>query len=242
MGEGALTCERDGVTTRLTCVGCAGPICPSCLVRTPIGLKCPACTGAPAKSARRSVPALALLVLVALPVLVWLALGATGSGSGDPAADAVRDLDVVDAVTVSRMGEEVRSGPFSFTVTSVECVGPEVGTPPATRTAQGRFCLLHLTLRNTGDRPEVYPGQAQLVADASARRYHPGVMETGPPPPPLVLGSGVREITTVRLNPGTEVQGVLIFDMPATSKPAEFEFHYAPRTAGVKVRLDTLAS
>lgn len=243
MGDGGLTCQRDGVETQLTCVGCDAPICPNCLVRTPIGLKCPQCTGVAAKGARRSTPALALLAVVALPVLAWLAVGAgSDSGSGDATAQAVRDLDAVSADTTSRMGEEVRSGPFSFTVTSVECVGQEVGTPPSTRVAQGRFCLLYLTVRNGGDRPELFPGPAQLVADASAKRYHPGVMETGPPPPPLVLESGVREITTVRLNPGTEVQGVLIFDMPEAARPAELEFHHGPRTAGVKVRLDTLAS
>jgi len=240
MGDVGLTCQRDGVETQLTCVGCGAPICPNCLVRTPIGLKCPECTGIGAKQARRSTPVIALVALVALPVLVWLALGATGSGSGSD--DAARDLDVVDATTTARIGEEVRSGPFSFTVTSVDCVGPEVGTRPATRVAQGRFCLLYLTLRNAGERPELYSGPAQLVVDASAKRYNPGVMETGPPPPALVLDSGIREITTVRLNPGTELKGVLIFDMPAAARPAEFEFHHRPRTAGARVRLDTLAS
>ena len=244
MDSAGLMCQRDGVATQLTCAGCGAPICPSCLVRTPIGLKCPECTGVGAKGDRRSVPKVALLAVavVALPLLVWLALGPGGSNDGDGAGQAARELDVVDAAATSHMGEDVRSGPFSFTVTSVECVGQEVGTPPATRVAQGRFCLLYLTVRNAGDRPELYAGPAQLLADSSAKRYQPGVPETGPPPPPIVLASGIREITSVRLNPGTELEGVLIFDMPPAAKPAEFEFHHGPRTMGVKVRLDTFAS
>lgn len=248
VGELGLTCERDGVATQLTCVGCGEPICPGCMVRTPIGLKCAACTGVVGRSgfgrsARRVAPVV-LLAVVALPLLVWLALGAGGSGSrsDDAATVAARDLDMVNNAAPSRIGEDVRSGPFTFTVTSVECAGREVGTPPETRVAQGRFCLLYMTVRNTSDRPEVYPGPAQIVADTSARRYHPGVMETGPPPPALVLPSGVKEITTVRLNPATEVQGVLIFDMPVDAKPAVFEFHPGPRTAGVNVRLDVPAA
>ncbi len=139
------------------------------------------------------------------------------------------------------MGEEVRNGPFAFTVTQVECVGREVGTPPETRSAQGRFCLVHLKVRNTGSGPESYIGAAQLVSDSSARRYSPGVMESGPPPPALVMTSGDKEITTVRLNPGSEVTGVLVFDMPVAAKPVEFEFRSGSGTMGVKVRLDTLA-
>lgn len=55
MGDGgALTCPRDGTTTRLTCVECQAPICPKCSVRTPVGLKCPDHATAPGKAARRS--------------------------------------------------------------------------------------------------------------------------------------------------------------------------------------------
>ena len=54
MGDGgALTCPRDGTTTRLTCVECGTPICPTCSVRTPVGLKCPDHATAPGKAARR---------------------------------------------------------------------------------------------------------------------------------------------------------------------------------------------
>lgn len=240
MGE--LTCQRDGVATQLTCAGCAAPICPSCLVRTPVGLKCRDCTGAATRASRRSVPVLLLAVvaLVVLPVLVWLALGVKGSGSGGGASDAARNLDIVNAGAQSHLGEELQGGPFRFKVTQAECVGREVGAPPETRVAQGRFCLVYLTLRNVGDRPEVYSASLQLVSDSSAKRYFPGVMEPGPPLPPLVTGSGAKEIVNVRLNPGAETQGVLIFDMPVAAKPAEFEFHHRPRAIGVKVRLDTL--
>ena len=37
-----LKCERHGETTRLTCVDCGKPICPKCMVRTEVGLKCEA--------------------------------------------------------------------------------------------------------------------------------------------------------------------------------------------------------
>ncbi|MGH9278330.1 MAG: hypothetical protein ACRD12_09515 [Acidimicrobiales bacterium] len=41
-----LTCARDGVATRLRCANCDVAICPACLVRTEVGLRCPACGNA----------------------------------------------------------------------------------------------------------------------------------------------------------------------------------------------------
>ncbi|MFP5317000.1 MAG: Kelch repeat-containing protein [Acidimicrobiia bacterium] len=51
---GALTCPRDGTSTRLTCVECQTPICPKCSVRTPVGLKCPDHATAPGAARRRA--------------------------------------------------------------------------------------------------------------------------------------------------------------------------------------------
>lgn len=233
-------CERDGVNTRLTCAGCGAPICPTCLVRTPVGLKCPNCTGTGKARRRSPAPLAAVVALAVVAALAWFAFGGSGSNSKQTATGDGR-LDLVDNASESRIGQEVRSGPFSFTVTRVDCVGQEVGVAPNTRIAQGRFCLLYLSLRNIGDRPSVYSGAGQLLIDSAARRYSPGVMDAGPPPPPLTITGGVREITSIRLNPGATADGVLVFDMPVAAKPAEFEFHSGPRTIGNKVRLDTLA-
>lgn len=38
-----LKCERHGETTRLTCVDCEQAICPKCMTRTEVGLKCERC-------------------------------------------------------------------------------------------------------------------------------------------------------------------------------------------------------
>lgn len=73
-----LKCERHGETTRLTCVDCDRPICPKCMVRTAVGLKCEHCAepaGTSAVEARRSrLPLIAagvgLLALVAVAVLL----------------------------------------------------------------------------------------------------------------------------------------------------------------------------
>lgn len=86
MGQNVLLCERHGSETRLTCVECGTPICPECLVRTEVGLRCERCaapTGGEAVrpwSPRRMLALGALLAGAALITLV-LVLVANGGGS-----------------------------------------------------------------------------------------------------------------------------------------------------------------
>lgn len=61
-------CQRHGARTRLTCVDCDAPICPKCMVRTDVGLKCERdaeAVSAPAVGQSRR---------------VWLAVGALVAG------------------------------------------------------------------------------------------------------------------------------------------------------------------
>lgn len=43
MDSAPLTCEAHGQPTRITCVDCGKPVCPKCLVRTAVGIKCASC-------------------------------------------------------------------------------------------------------------------------------------------------------------------------------------------------------
>lgn len=46
-GAGGLVCERDGTATTLRCAKCDRPICPKCLVQTPVGFTCDGHGGKP---------------------------------------------------------------------------------------------------------------------------------------------------------------------------------------------------
>lgn len=74
MSTAALECDRHGEGTRLTCVDCDQPICPRCMVRTEVGLKCDACSR-PAEvpaSARRASALPLIVALAGLAMLVVL--------------------------------------------------------------------------------------------------------------------------------------------------------------------------
>jgi N-acetylneuraminic acid mutarotase len=81
----ALKCERHGETTRLTCVDCEKPICPKCMVRTEVGLKCEAdaVPAGPAVVGGRPSKLPILIGIVGLVVLAAVAFLLLGS-SEDP--------------------------------------------------------------------------------------------------------------------------------------------------------------
>lgn len=103
-----LKCERHGETTRLTCVDCDRPICPKCMVRTEVGLKCEQCAepvAAPGVGRQGSrlpliVIGLALMALAVVAVLVLrpdppeedvvAALPPTGSWAGAADLTSIR--------------------------------------------------------------------------------------------------------------------------------------------------------
>ncbi len=82
-----LQCEAHGTPTRLTCAECATPICPKCLVKTPVGLKCEdhAQAVAPRLDRRATPLAVGALVLV-LAAAVIMAVAVLRRGSGNSTA------------------------------------------------------------------------------------------------------------------------------------------------------------
>ena len=69
------TCRaHPGVETRLSCSNCGAPICPRCMVSTPVGQKCPEC--ARQSSRARGTPTVPLLAKVFAAALATAAAGA----------------------------------------------------------------------------------------------------------------------------------------------------------------------
>lgn len=69
-------CARHpGVETELRCATCGTPICPDCMVETPVGMKCPDCGTAPLPAIYRLGPG-ALAVVVTVAAALGAAAGA----------------------------------------------------------------------------------------------------------------------------------------------------------------------
>ena len=230
---GVMRCPRDGDGTRLTCVQCGTPICPSCLMRTPVGLKCPTCVSPPAPTRRRRRPLLALVALLAAVAVA--AAVVLGDGPNDGPEEIAEMAVSSGGPATAVIGQETTVGAFTVTVTGVECTAGPLGTAPVIRTPEGRFCVASLQIRNDGLAPRSFPAPFQRITDGT-RRFGPDTVTTRSRPA-LVLASGARELTPIPLNPGLTVEGVLVFDLPPDVEPTALELRAGPRGRAVQVAL-----
>ncbi|MGV8978354.1 MAG: DUF4352 domain-containing protein [Cellulomonas sp.] len=75
------------------------------------------------------------------------------------------------APAAAAIGTPVRDGKLEFTVTSVEPGVPSVGSDAFGQKAQGQFVLMHLTIKNTGDKAQCFDGSPQKAFDAQGRAF-----------------------------------------------------------------------
>src|SRR3954454_1141532 len=99
-GGATLTCARDGTPTQLTCAQCSAPICPQSLVRTAVGMRCPACVGARSTSVASWQRPLLIGGLVVVALVFFVVVRSFSGGSGGartaPTADAPQRIDRPD--------------------------------------------------------------------------------------------------------------------------------------------------
>ena len=122
----------------------------------------------------------------------------------------------------------VRDGKFEFVVSRVRCGQSKVGPAPFSRTAQGQFCLVDLSVRNIGQ-------EGQTFADAYQRAYGPDGTKFGADSAAgLLANSGGATLFTL-VNPGNEVNDTIVFDIPKGTMLSKVELHDGPLSGGVSV-------
>lgn len=229
-----LVCPRDGAPTRLRCAQCDAPVCPRCLVRTPVGHKCPACAGAvrPAPAARR----VGLAVGAGVGALVLLAgLGlltrSSGGGGSDPVALEAPAGEVA-VTTQAMLGEEARDGQLTFVVDEVSCAAPQA---PA---GAGRLCTLRFSVKNASSAPAMFLGRFQYLVDAQSKTYGADEALT------RALPGNVRsDVFEINVNPEVVVPLAFVFELPENVEPTEAQFKGNGRSRiGVNVRLQRRSS
>ena len=224
---------RDGTATQLTCVECGTPICPSCMVRTSVGLICPDDVSEPVgprigAGGRR--PVVAILVTAAL-VAVAVVVGIRSFGSSEPAPEPL-----AESVTRTALDDEVVVGAYTVRITRFECGARRLGEAPTLRVAEGRFCVAHLTVRRSGPAADTFNAAEQELTDGS-RRFAPALKVVPGSPPSTLKIDGSSELYNLRLTEGIEFRGMLVYDLPETSTPTELLFHDGPNNLVARVRL-----
>ncbi|MGH9278186.1 MAG: DUF4352 domain-containing protein [Acidimicrobiales bacterium] len=230
MAQSELVCERDGEATRLKCSQCEQPICPKCLVRTPVGMKCTTC-GAPTHRARKNRTALLVPVVVIVAVFGVLVVPRLLSKSDDSATNvdtAPRVPNAEGPARFARIGMEARDGDMAFTITTFECGSTQVEG----RSAQGKFCFVAVDMKNYGRVPVTFIARAQMLQDPQNRQFGPDMAVTAVHP----ANTG-HDLGSLVINPGNSLQGVLVYDVPPEAQPEVATFRAGPRGPGAFVRL-----
>lgn len=147
----------------------------------------------------------------------------------DAADDEKAEEPAEPADQAPGVGDTVRDGKFEFVVTEVTDGGKRIGSKDFGVDAQGRFVLVHITVTNVGDEPQMLYSGVQALYDAQGREF--GADTTAA----LYLDSADTILGDI--NPGNSVTGVIVYDLPKDAEPASIELHDGMFSGGVTVSL-----
>lgn len=200
---------------------------------------------APTPAARRSWFARhkILTTLAALVVVIIGASALNGGGSdadtGSDTAGTTTGTDSADtpdapaaevpAAELPGIGATAADGKFEFVVTQVDHGVARVGNDMIGQDAQGQYVLVHVTVTNIGDEAQYFDGSSQKATDTEGRSHSADIAAA------VYLGDTNSFLN--QINPGNQVEGVVVFDIPADATLAEIELHDSPFSGGVTVGL-----
>ncbi|HZN72171.1 MAG TPA: DUF4352 domain-containing protein [Micromonosporaceae bacterium] len=150
------------------------------------------------------------------------------SNSGSSSAT---DTTNVDSPADGTVGSPVRDGKFEFVVKKVECGKRSVGTGSLRETAQGQYCLVSLSVKNIGKEP-------QTLSDSNQKAFAPDGVEYGTDSVASLYANGDNNVWLNEINPGNQVTGILVFDIPSNARIARLELHDSAFSGGVDVKVD----
>ncbi len=172
-----------------------------------------------------------ILAIIAIAVISSAAGGGNKTNSTNTKTASTPKTSTKAAV-LPKIGEVARDGKFEFTVASVKCGQPSVSDTSGyvTKSAQGQYCLLALTVKNIGDKQQYFSESDQKLLNANKVEYSSDSTAT------LYLSNN-SDSFLAQINPGNSVDGVLVYDIPKDQTPVTAELHDSAFSSGVKVNL-----
>jgi len=168
-----------------------------------------------------------LSVIIGLVIIGVISSAAGGSKSSTSSTKP----STSKAATTAKIGQAANDGKFEFTVSSVQCGQASVGSNQyLTKTAQGQYCLLNVSVKNIGDQAQSLLSSNQFLLNASGQKYSADDTATLYNAP-----NGTSWYNDI--NPGNSVTGAIVFDVPKDQTPTTAELHDSAFSNGVKVNL-----
>ena len=110
----------------------------------------------------------------------------------------------------AKIGEKVTDDSYQFTVTKVTCGTRRIGDQYGGETAQGKFCLVSLRVKNIGDDPITFSEENQALVDTKGKQYSPDDEAWIYMDDPAIFEE---------INPGNTLKAVVPFDVAKKAKP-----------------------
>jgi hypothetical protein len=174
-----------------------------------------------------------LTVILGIIVLVVI-VSASKGGSKSPATTANKSSSnsQTKTPTLAKIGQPADDGKFEFTIASVTCGKPSVSdsTGYISKTAQGQYCLMTVSVKNIGDKQQLFSESDQKLLNATSQQYSPDTTAT-------LYNENNTDAFLSEINPGNTVTGVLVYDIPKDQTPVTAELHDSSLSNGVKVNL-----
>jgi hypothetical protein len=147
-----------------------------------------------------------------------------------PAAAATTRPAAPPTPTQPGLNQPVRDGMLQFTVTKMSCGHASVSIGEITRSAQGQFCLITLTVANVGRQARAFSEGFQKAIGDDDSNYTPDSAAG------FIVNSGAATIWTV-VNPGNHVSGTIVFDIPRERRIVRLELHDQAFSDGAELPL-----
>lgn len=166
-------------------------------------------------------------LVVGLVVLGCCVAGVTASVVGDALREAQAGQTPEPGPGI---GDPVRDGQFEFVVSAVTCGQTEIVNGILRARAHGQYCVVELSVRNTGQQPRQF-------ADGNQRAFGPGgeryAADTGAGV--VANGDGIAVWNVV--NPGIAIAAKVVYDIPSEASLSIVELHDSALSRGVRVSL-----
>lgn len=112
----------------------------------------------------------------------------------------------------AKIGEPVKDGELRFVVSSVKCGATRVGDQYLGAKAQGQFCMVNMKVKNISDGPTTFDGDNQTLINTKGQ-------ESSADTEAMLYINDENQTFLEEINPGNQVKGTLVFDIPKKSKP-----------------------
>jgi len=182
-------------------------------------------------SKSKSKPSWKLVVFIFIVLMIILTLANSGNkkAANNPVVAANQSQPVANK-QLPAIGQAVRDGKFEFTLTKIDCGATSVGTGYLTKTAQGQYCLLSMSVKNIGDHSQSLIASNQYLYNATGQQYSADDVAT-------MYESPDNNAWYDNINPGNSVTGTVVFDIPKDQAPVTASLHDSLYSGGVKVSL-----